>query len=40
MTDHELEAWFAAAGLTAEVVVRCPDPTCERCAPTPLVEAA
>jgi hypothetical protein len=40
MTDNELEAWFAAAGLNAEVVARCPDPTCELCAPTPLVVAA
>lgn len=40
MSDSELEAWFGSAGLTVEVVPRCPEPTCEICAPSPLVEAA
>ena len=40
MTDNELGAWFAAAGLNAEVVARCPEAACEHCAPTPLVDAA
>lgn len=31
MTDTELEAWFAEAGLTATVVHRCPAPACEAC---------
>jgi hypothetical protein len=40
MSGSELEAWFGYAGLTVEVVPRCPEPTCEICAPSPLVEAA
>lgn len=35
MTDTELEAWFAAAGLTATVVQRCPAPACEACIDAP-----
>jgi len=31
MTDAELEAWFAEAGLTATVVRRCPAHACEAC---------
>jgi hypothetical protein len=27
-----VEAWFAAAGLQATVVARCPDRACSRCA--------
>jgi hypothetical protein len=40
MSGSELEAWFGSAGLTVEVVPRCPEPTCEICAPSPLLEAA
>jgi len=40
MTDTELEAWFAGAGLTATVVDRCPDPTCHLCRRESLAEAA
>ena len=40
MSNSELEAWFGSAGLTATVVPRCPEPTCEICASAPLVEAA
>jgi hypothetical protein len=38
-TDQALEIWFAAAGLTVEVVERCAAPRCLRCA-APLSEAA
>jgi hypothetical protein len=34
MTDTELEAWFAEAGLAATVVHRCPAPQCRVCAGT------
>jgi len=40
MTDIELEAWFAAAGLTATVVTRCPDPGCPSCASQVATKAA
>lgn len=40
MSNSELEAWFGSAGLAVEVVPRCPEPTCEICAASPLVEAA
>jgi hypothetical protein len=40
MTDAELEAWFAAAGLTVTVVPSCPDPSCRFCNPTALDRAA
>jgi hypothetical protein len=40
MSNRELEAWFGSAGLTVAVVSRCPEPTCEICAPSPLIEAA
>ncbi len=31
MTDTEMEAWFAEAGLAATVVHRCPAPQCPVC---------
>ena len=40
MTDTELEAWFAEAGLTATVVRRCPVPLCRVCAGTEAVQLA
>jgi len=40
MTDTELEAWFAEAGVTATVVDRCPDPTCASCRSNVVSEAA
>lgn len=43
MTDTELEAWFAEAGLAATVVDHCSAPTCRLCSGTSgrdLAEAA
>jgi hypothetical protein len=43
MTNAEIEAWFAEAGLAAIVVDRCPAPACALCAVIPdddLAEAA
>ena len=43
MTDIEIEAWFGAAGLTVNVVERCPVPECESCSGAhadPLAKAA
>jgi hypothetical protein len=40
MTDAELEAWFAAAGLTVTVAPSCPDPSCRLCNPSVLDRAA
>jgi len=31
MTDEQVEAWFAAAGLSANVVERCPSKECSFC---------
>ncbi len=40
MTDAELESWFAAAGLTATVVDRCPNPACTLCENQIVMKAA
>jgi hypothetical protein len=40
MTDTELEAWFAEAGLAVTIVDRCPDATCPECAGRALADAA
>ncbi|MEA3501876.1 MAG: hypothetical protein U9R47_03815 [Actinomycetota bacterium] len=32
MTDEQLEAWFAAAGLNVSVVEHCPSKDCPSCA--------
>jgi len=40
MTDAEVEAWFAAGGITATVVTVCPEPACRRCASVMLDRAA
>ncbi len=31
MTDEQVEAWFAAAGLNVRVVEHCPSNTCPSC---------
>jgi len=31
MTDEEVEAWFAAAGLSVSVVEHCPSQECQFC---------
>jgi len=38
MTDEQVEAWFAAAGLTVAVIERCPSSECPSCvgASTPI----
>ena len=40
MTDEQVEAWFAAAGLNVSVVGHCPLPDCPHCADTPLKQVA
>lgn len=40
MTDEQVEAWFAAAGLNVTVVEHCPAPGCPRCTDTLLPRAA
>jgi hypothetical protein len=40
MTDEEVEAWFAAAGLNASVVERCSVAGCARCDHRSLTRAA
>jgi hypothetical protein len=40
MTDEEVEAWFAAAGLNASVVKRCSVAGCARCNDISLTRAA
>jgi hypothetical protein len=32
MTDEQVEAWFAAAGLNVSVVEHCPSQECRSCA--------
>ena len=39
LSDTDLEAYFASAGLIAEVVTRCDTPRCRAC-PTDVVERA
>lgn len=34
-SDNRLEVWFAASGISARVVERCPLPGCSDCAPVP-----
>ncbi len=39
-SPHDLERLLAAAGIDFTVVMRCPDPACEVCAPAALPSAA
>ena len=32
LSDHQVEEWFAAAGVSARVVEGCPQPGCAVCA--------
>ena len=40
LTDEEVEAWFAAAGLTVSVVEHCPVAGCDCRTEPPLKQAA
>ncbi|MEA2009675.1 MAG: hypothetical protein U9N78_03120 [Actinomycetota bacterium] len=40
MTDEQIEAWFAAAGLNVSVVEHCPSNTCPSCTGTSIPVAA
>ncbi len=40
MTDEQVEAWFAAAGLNVSVVEHCPSRECPSCATDSVPRAA